>query len=194
MIQNEVQGERPVDPAHWRNPRCASFLLQKDKGERGETQEVITRESTKEGGKQGERGWAEEARLGGKDKNSNRKNRGDDRRGKGEIRGQREHGDQDRVQKCSLRMVEEKEKQRDWWEDKKGGSGATVPWQQAVEAGKMAVGDTTPGQIWSAAPSSGLLSPTRVWMMQKGRRAATSSPVSFMCRDGMSDAGLGPNT
>lgn len=43
--------------------------------------------------------------------------------------------------------------------DKERGSGATVPWQQAVEAGKMAAGDTTPGQVWSTAPSSGLLSP-----------------------------------
>lgn len=56
MINNELQAKQPVDPAHRSNPRCASFLLQKDKGERGETQEVITRESTKEGGEQGERG------------------------------------------------------------------------------------------------------------------------------------------
>lgn len=56
MIKNDLQAKRPVDPAHLSNPRCASFLLQKDKGERGETQEVRTRESTKEGGKQGERG------------------------------------------------------------------------------------------------------------------------------------------
>lgn len=56
MIKNDLQAKRPVDPAHRSNPRCASFLLQKDKGERGETQEVRTRESTKEGGKQGERG------------------------------------------------------------------------------------------------------------------------------------------
>lgn len=56
MIKNEVKAKRAVDPAHRSNPRCASFLLLKDKGERGETQEVITRESTKEGGKQGQRG------------------------------------------------------------------------------------------------------------------------------------------
>lgn len=62
----------------------------------------------------------------------------------------------------------------------------------------MAAGDTTPGQIWSRAPSSGLLSPHQR-VDEAGRaiyrqRAATSSPVSLMCRAGMSDAGLGPNT
>lgn len=35
MIKNDLQAKRPVDPAHRSNPRCASFLLQKDKGERG---------------------------------------------------------------------------------------------------------------------------------------------------------------
>lgn len=81
--------------------------------------------------------------------------------------------------------------------DKKGGRGATVPWQQAVEAGKMAAGDTTPGQVWSTAPSSGLLSPHQS-VDDAGsstyRQRAAASPVSLMCRAGMSDAGLGPNT
>ena len=35
---------------------------------------------------------------------------------------------------------------------------AAVPWQHAVEAGKMAAGDRAPGQIWSSGPSSVLLS------------------------------------
>lgn len=108
---------------------------------------------------------------------------------------------------CSLPMVkgrEEKERRRDCQEEGQttrrgwGGGGATVPWQQAVEAGKMAAGDTTPGQIWSTAPSSGLLSP-HISTDDAGRtiyrqRAETPSPVSLMCRAGMSDAGLGPNT
>lgn len=79
-----------------------------------------------------------------------------------------------------------------------GGSRATVPWQQAVEAGKMAAGDTTPGQIWPPGPGAGLLS-LHQRMDEAGRtiyrqRVAAPSPVSLMRRAGMSDAGLGPKT
>lgn len=91
-------------------------------------------------------------------------------------------------------IVEKRDKQQE------GRSAATVPWQQAVEAGKMAAGDSTPGQLWSTAPGSGLLSPHQS-VDEAGRSthrrraaAAAAAPVSLMCHAGMSDAGPGPNT
>lgn len=141
----------------------------------GETQEVNTRESTKEGGTQGEKGRAEEAGLGRKDKNSNRKRRGDEGGGNRVIRGQREHREQEGVQKCSPRMWRRGRRRRGGeivekrYKRQEGGGYAeqqcpgSKQWRQA----RWLQGTQHPAKYGQQHPALAYFLPTKAWMIQE---------------------------